>query len=230
MLNIYGDHCSVLSKNKGADIATQRMDELDAASVLYATEHVGGKALDFCCGAGGQAARLAKAGAHVIGLDMPSLENAYEEHMRDQYAGSPTWGSSHFVACDMLDLSQQWLLDSKDCFSQITCQRAIHYVPQEDAIRILKQLRDTVVEDGKLFISCSGLYSELGREYAAGAFPPAERFGYLSEEMQNKHQIKQPVCLYSQYEFIAMLASAGWRICTIYASPFGNIKAIASKE
>ena len=60
--------------------------------------------------------------------------------------------------------------------------------------------------------------------------PAEQRFDVLDGVMQDKHQIKQPVCLYTQNEFAQMLAEAGWRIDTIYASALGNIKAIASKE
>ena len=94
----------------------------------------------------------------------------------------------------------------------------------------MTKLRQALADDGKMFISCSGLESELGNGYEAKAVVPQERFGVLAADMQDKHQIKQPVCLYTQDEFAQMLGEAGWRIDTIYASAFGNIKAIASKE
>ncbi len=40
-LNLYGDELTVLSVNKGADIATQHADDLDQASVAYAQERPG---------------------------------------------------------------------------------------------------------------------------------------------------------------------------------------------
>ena len=45
-LNLYGDELTVLSVNKGADIATQRADDLDQASVAYAQERPGALVLD----------------------------------------------------------------------------------------------------------------------------------------------------------------------------------------
>lgn len=220
-LNVYGDQCTVLSANKGADIATQRADDLDQASVRYAQEQLGKAALDIGCGAGGQSARLAGAGARVTGLDMPELRESFEEHMQ---------GAGTFFGSNMLEIPAQWLAENAQGFSQITCQRAIHYVRREQAVALLAQLRGILADDGKLFISCSGMGSELGQGYEAGGFAPSERFGVLAQDMQEKHQIKQPVCLYSQEEFAQMLNEAGWRIDTIYASAFGNIKAIASKE
>ena len=230
LLNVYGDQCTVLSANKGPDIATQRADDLDQASVRYAKEHPG-RSLDVGCGAGGQAARLAGVGAHATGLDMPELADAFSEHMAlSQAQYGDAWGRGDFVGSNMLEIPAAWLDEHAHAFSQITCQRAIHYVRREQAVALLVQLRGVLANEGKLFISCSGLHSELGQGYDAGSLPPDERFGMLAPEMQDKHQIKQPVCLYSQDEFAQMLAQAGWRIDTIYASAFGNIKAIASKE
>lgn len=230
-LNLYGDTLTVLSANKGADIATQRADDLDLESVRYAQEHVGLKALDVGCGAGGQAARLAGVGAHVTGLDMPDLLGAFQGHMAASVEPyGIAWGASEFLGCNMLDIPQDWLDVNAKTFSQITCQRAIHYVRREQAVALLSQLRTALADEGKLFISCSGLESELGNGYEAKSDAPTVRFGVLAEDMQDKHQIKQPVCLYTQEEFAQMLAEAGWRIDTIYASAFGNIKAIASKD
>lgn len=228
-LNMYGDQCSVLSTNKGADIATQRADDLDIASVEYAKKHPGSKALDFGCGAGGQAARLAGAGVNVVGLDMAPLAAAFTEHLTQQALLLGYTGEHDFYACDMLAIPEEWLTAVRGSFSQITCQRAIHYIPRHEAIRVLNQLHSILQDDGKLFISCSGLHSELGNGYEGKTTEPTDRFGYLSQEMQNKHQIKQPVCLYDETEFADMLACAGWRIDTIYSSAFGNIKVIASK-
>lgn len=230
-LNVYGDQCTVLSENKGADIATQRADDLDLGSVRYAQEHGGLFALDVGCGAGGQAARLAGVGARVTGLDMPGLVGVFQGHMQSSaQAYGDAWGTADFFGCDMLDIPQTWLDDHAKAFSQITCQRAIHYVRREQAVAILSKLRMTLADDGKMFISCSGLESELGEGYAAKVDALPTRFGVLATDMQEKHQIKQPVCLYTQDDFAQMLAEAGWRIDTIYASAFGNIKAIASKD
>ena len=230
-LNVYGDQCKVLSADKGADIATQRADDLDQESVRHAQLHAGLAALDVGCGAGGQAARLAGVGARVTGLDMPGLVDAFMGHMDASRASyGEAWGSADFFGSNMLDIPQEWLDAHAKSFSQITCQRAIHYVRREQAVDILTKLRQALADDGKMFISCSGLESELGNGYDAKAVVPQERFGVLAADMQDKHQIKQPVCLYTQEEFAQMLGEAGWRIDTIYASAFGNIKAIASKE
>lgn len=229
-LNLYGDQCTVLSANKGADIATQRADDLDLTSVQYAREH-GGAVLDIGCGAGGQAARLAAVGAYVVGLDMPELESAFMLHMaaaKQEHADA--WGGSDFVGSNMLEISASWFEHNAQRFSQITCQRAIHYVRRGQAVALLQSLGQVLAPGGKLFISCSGLESELGQGYVGAEVPAEQRFDVLDGVMQDKHQIKQPVCLYTQNEFAQMLAEAGWRIDTIYASAFGNIKAIASKE
>jgi 2-polyprenyl-3-methyl-5-hydroxy-6-metoxy-1,4-benzoquinol methylase len=229
--NLYGDQCLVLSANKGADIATQRADDLDLESVRHAQAHEAMNALDVGCGAGGQAARLAGVGANVIGLDMPYLVDSFDAHVqtsKESYGNA--WGGAQFFGCNMLEIPQEWLDTHAKSFLQITCQRAIHYVPRSQAVMILVKLRGVLADNGKMFISCSGLNSELGQGYEVKLVSSHERFGLLSLDMQNKHQIKQSVCLYTQDEFSQMLREAGWRIDTIYASAFGNIKAVASKE
>ena len=162
-LNLYGDQCTVLSANKGADIATQRADDLDQESIRHAQKHAGLAALDVGCGAGGQAARLAGVGAHVTGLDMPGLTEAFRAHMwASREAHGDAWGGSNFLGCNMLEIPQEWLDAHAQSFSQITCQRAIHYIRREQAVELLSKLRQALADDGKMFISCSGLDSELG--------------------------------------------------------------------
>ncbi len=217
-LNLYGDELTVLSANKGADIATQRADDLDQASVAYAQERPGALVLDLACGAGGQARRLLDAGAEVVGLDFPDLAMAFVKH---------TQSRAQFVGMNMANLEAWFLKDYAGAFTQITCQRAIHYLPRKQALQVLVQLRGLLSPGGALFISCSGLRSELGEGYEGQAFPPETRFHTLAAAMAEKHSIKQPVCLYTEEEFQALLEEAGFRITTIYASAFGNIKTIA---
>ena len=57
-----------------------------------------------------------------------------------------------------------------------------------------------------------------------------ERFGVLSDLGQDMFSIQEPVCLYSQEEFVNLLQSAGWIVDECWVSAFGNIKAVCSKE
>lgn len=45
--------------------------------------------------------------------------------------------------------------------------------------------------------------------------------------MANKHNIKSPVCLYSQKELKTLLEKIGFTVDEIYTSEFGNIKSVS---
>jgi hypothetical protein len=78
-----------------------------------------------------------------------------------------------------------------------------------------------------LFISVSGIESELGNGYEDKDKPIQYRFCQLSRKMRNKHKILLPVCLYNINEFEGLLIKCKYKIEDIYQSDFGNIKAIA---
>ncbi|MGH6815568.1 MAG: hypothetical protein ACREC6_07685, partial [Hyphomicrobiaceae bacterium] len=69
---------------------------------------------------------------------------------------------------------------------------------------------------------------ELGKGYAHKDKPIARRFSPLDLENDQvrKHQITQPVCLYSKDELQDLFVSAGYTISSVYESEFGNIKGI----
>ena len=151
----------------------------------------------------------------------------YAEALAEPFA-QHTKGLATFVGMNMAEMETWFLDDYANAFSQITCQRAIHYLPRDVALGVLRQLRLLLRTDGALFISCSGLGSELGTGYPGEHVPVSERFDCLASEMADKHSIKHPVCLYTEDEFQTLLEEAGFRISKIYASAFGNLKVIAT--
>jgi hypothetical protein len=79
----------------------------------------------------------------------------------------------------------------------------------------------------KLFISVSGLGSELGNDYKGKHKQVEYRFCELDSKMAVKHKILSPVCLYYLEEFKNLLLTCNYTIEKIYESEFGNIKAVA---
>jgi hypothetical protein len=108
----------------------------------------------------------------------------------------------------------------------IIAQRFIHYLPFSEAVDVVKLFKSALFPDGKLYLSASGLRSELGRHYN-GASARANRFSELWQPMANKHRIHGKVCLYEEEDMRALLEASGMGAETVYASPFGNIKSIA---
>ncbi len=227
MLNLYGDKVKDMAAGHGVDVATQRADDLDMRAVEFCQTKKKPLVLDLACGAGGQSARMAAVGAHVVGVDIIDMAAAFSETMAHFERLSTEWGGTEFHQLDMTAFPSWFLQKYEGKFDAIVCQRAIHYLPHAQARILLAILKVLLKDDGQLFISCSGLHSELGQGYAANAL--GQRFDKLSPQNQDKHAIHHPVCLYSKDEFGQTLELVGWRIVSLFTSPFGNIKAITSK-
>ena len=93
-----------------------------------------------------------------------------------------------------------------------------------EALDLLTFLKKIVSK--KLFISVTGIDSDIGEQYTAKELLLAERFSTLEKEAQETFSITEPVCLYTPVEFIELLTEAGFEIEVCWVSAFGNIKAI----
>ncbi len=105
-------------------------------------------------------------------------------------------------------------------------QRAIHYLNYQEALDLLRYLRKIVKE--KLFISVTGLESDIGINYPDKDKRVSERFCQLILEDREKFSIHEPVCLYTPEEFMNLLQTAGFEIEEFWVSAFGNQKVICS--
>jgi cyclopropane fatty-acyl-phospholipid synthase-like methyltransferase len=163
---------------------------------------------------------MADAGATVTALDVDDYSQEFLSAVRQ--AG---WDDR----CSFLqqDITKFKVADNLEPFHVIVCQRMIHYVSYATALEIVADLRRTLTEDGRLYISASGLHSELGNGYPERSKPVSQRYAALSDEMSSRHAIKGPVCLYSVADLARLLEDAGMLVEQVFASPFGNIKAVA---
>ena len=115
-------------------------------------------------------------------------------------------------------------------FHLICCQRAIHYLPWAEAVEVVRQFASLLLPGGKVFLSASGLHSELGNGYAHGSVPVEDRYAPLAQAMADKHGIAGDVCLYDADDLARLLTMAGLTVETIFTSSFGNIKGIAAAD
>ena len=217
-LNVHGDRAIFLASGHGADIASQRTDDLDAMALRHAGWLCNPYAIDIACGAGGQAVRLAMAGAAVLAVDIADLEQAV------MGAAALKGVCVTFMRADLRALN---VLESDQLADLIVCQRAIHYLPYADAVDSLTAMRRLLSSAGRLYLSASGIESELGLGYAGADAPVATRYAELSADMRTKHDIHGPVCLYSESDMQALLIDSGFAVETLFSSEFGNIKAVA---
>ena len=222
-LNIHGDQLVRASSGHGSDIASQRADDLDRMAIEQVSNlHTTCLALDVACGLGGQAIRLAKAGAHVIAVDIADLSK--EVTALAKKAGVATTVS--FLRGDLRKLDEQM---AGQAFDIICCQRAIHYLTWREAVQAVGRLALLLKPEGRLYLSASGIESELGLGYWGRELALSKRYAPLAEAMAGKHGIEGSVCLYSLEDLKSLFLAAGLAPLELFTSQFGNVKGVASK-
>lgn len=222
LVNGYGDRRIVTRDGHGIDIASQRADDLDQLSLAYIKAEVAkGRpvfALDVGCGHGGQSVRMSKAGACVVALDANDYRASIQDVMRPE---------KDFVAFHCAAVEDE---PEVGTFDVILAQRMIHYLPYAAASKALSWFFRIANPSAHLFLSASGLDSELGDQYPVRQEPIESRFAPLAPCMADKHAIHFPVCLYRPEELMALVAASGWTPEQTFTSPFGNVKLVARKE
>ena len=129
-----------------------------------------------------------------------------------------------FLQRDMRDLDS---LRQHGMAHAVVSQRAIHYLNFVDAVSSVAAMGRMLRPEGRLFLSASGLSSELSDGYAAADVPLETRHAALAAAMQEKHRIYGAVCLYSVADMRELVRAAGMEVESLYVSAFGNVKAVA---
>jgi SAM-dependent methyltransferase len=204
----------------GVDVAVKRTDDLDKKMLTHLLTKDKPKVLDLGSGAGGQSVRMAETGASVLAIDIYDFS---EEFAKYRHEKKLIEDNLKFICADMTELQN---LVAEQRFSDATIQRTLHYLPYNQALELLTFLR-TIVED-KLFVSVTGMDSAVGENYAGRDLPLEKRFLKLSPAEADIFQIHNPVCLYRQEEFVALLNQSGWQVEEIWQSAFGNLKAVCA--
>jgi Methyltransferase domain len=234
-LNQHGDFGRLIpgELGLGTDINLDRQDDLDMEASKFVTQRVqrfGTRevvGVDFGCGLGAQSVRFALSGANVYAIDLADTADVIQQLYGSEISagnsrGEP--GQIFFVQTDIRDFDFASIQTGADFFYS---QRALHYLRFQDAKKLLMQLRAISKVNTRLFIGVSGLDSPLGRNYAGRSQPIRDRFAPLSlDEEVRKHQILQPVSLYTESDLALLLLEAGFCEVRLWRSEFGNIKGI----
>jgi SAM-dependent methyltransferase len=204
----------------GVDTASQWMDELDLETLRFAVSPKVPKrvAVDLGCGLGTQGIRLGVLGCRSVLYDLVDISERIERVR--QALGLDK------LAFRQLDLRQATLEDFPPDTGVVYSQRFIHYLRFEEASRLIATLASRLCATGRLFISASGLGSELGNGYADAERPVEHRFAPLAGAMQNKHAVREPVCLYTVPELERLVTTHGFTVTRTWTSPFGNVKGV----
>lgn len=208
----------------GLDISAQSMDFLDKAALKYAIDisETSKTAIDIGCGKGAQGVRFASVGVNTTLVDKLDMNKTIADLNSFFDIGEVT-----YIQKDIRNVCKAEL--SSD-LGLIYSQRFFHYLTFDEARVVLNRLTSQLCNGGKVFLSMSGLNSELSEGYSDKNTEIQNRYSTLSEKMAEKHKIHNKVCLYSEQETKHLLQDVGLQIQTITESDFGNIKVIASLQ
>jgi predicted TPR repeat methyltransferase len=224
-LNIYGDTL-VENSGKGSDISTQRLDSLDKHCIDTALGYVEKQnrltLVDLGCGRCGFINQLHS----VVSKKHPGADLSLTAVDIQDYRSFCSAGVN-FRVSDMISYLVDYAFMN---FHIIYSQRTIHYLNYQEATHFLEAAYNALRESGGwLYLSASGLHSELGDGYAHASMSLSERFEFLSPVMQKRHGIKEKVCLYTPDELAKLVGSVGFVVGRTEASEFGNVKLIAMR-
>jgi len=219
-INVHGDKLQHTTGQHGADIAIQRLDDLDEAALAYAIsqQDQGIKAVDLGCGWGIQGVRFA-----TLGIDTTLIDQLPPEQTAAGINGLSEAFPIRYEQADASTMKPDLLPAN---ISILFSQRFIHYLPFSQAARLLEGLRRRLNQDARLFISASGLDTELGEGYEHRKQSIERRFTSLSEPIAEKHGIHEPVCLYQSEDLEHLGGMAGFVPISLWRSSFGNIKGV----
>lgn len=222
MINEYGDVPQILNGKNGYDISSQRLDDLDKTCLEFAkTLQLPFGSLDIGAGLCTQGILLAKAGADSLCIDLHNEPSTIQQARADEADIKLSYIKGDIRTIDFQDVLPSNLYITYS-------QRTLHYLPYRDIVKITSALTLHMANEGKLFISFSGLDSELGNDYEDFNKPIDKRFTTLSPIMQHKHDIHAPVCLFRLQDIEKLADDTGTAIDTAWQSSFGNVKAILS--
>lgn len=209
-----------MSATHGVDIASQWTDELDLEALRFAVSPKIPKriALDLGCGAGTQGVRFGVLGCRSVLYDVADISERIERITQAL--------DLRGLEFRRLDLRQAIPEDFPAHTGIAYSQRFIHYLRFEEASHLLAMLASRLCSGARLFISASGMESELAGGYAHIDRPVEQRFTTLAEPMRAKHSVREPVCLYTEDELAALLVRQGFTSIRTWTTPFGNVKGV----
>lgn len=202
-LNNKNDSLIKTTNFTGADISSQRIDILDQKSLKYAVEITtknNAIAIDLGCGLGSQGIRFANIGINTILIDQLNIKDTITNIIKS----TPHLNNQNlkYINKNIKNLRKN---DLPNNINIVYSQRFIHYLTYSESKKLLYLLHDKMNENGKIYISASGINSELSNKYKHKNKLIEKRYCKLDSKIAEKHNIKSPVCLYSKNELKKLL-------------------------
>ena len=204
----------------GHDVSSRRVDELDVDCIRFALDsgphNVSG--IDIGCGLGTASSALAFLGVRMDLIDVLPLNQRFDA-IRTQLPQR----NLTFRSIDARNLTSA---DLQGPYRFLYSRRFIHYLTYAQAESLVTLVAQHLEKDGRAFVSTSGIHSELRLGYADAEQSVERRHGFLSDEMRNKHNIEERVCLYSEGEFASLFERSGFHTLNVWSSEFGNVQGL----
>jgi len=199
------------------------MDDLDRLSLMFVLNRAeSNHVVDIGCGDAFQTLRFCLLQRKVFAYDIVRPENILS--LVGSLSIAPRF---KFNEADLAHLAVVEFPRRIDC---IYSQRFIHYLRFQEAKKLLSRLFANTVRTGKIFISASGISSELSTGYFGLNHSLETRYANLSTHMEEKHGIFAPVCLYSEDDLLQLMSVSGFECERLWRSKFGNLKCVAVKK
>ena len=211
----------------GQDISSVEKDELDrrCLEVMGVLEKTKKRLtmVDLGCGKGIQGVRFALSGHRSFLYDLKKSRDL----ARMLAISFPICKGMKFIECDLRSCDSVPFPRNIDV---IYSQRFIHYLNWDQSTGLLRRIRLHSSNKAFLFLSAAGRDTEIGLSHPKRNAPLNDRLALPSAEMQEKHKIFKPLCIYSCNELNIMASAAGFVCIEFWESEFGNVKAIYRKS
>jgi len=218
-INVYGDKDINKMALFGHDISSQRLDDLDRMALTCLLSENKKTFLDIGCGE----ARVGFAASMIA--DKAILVDVVDISEKVERFRSATNANIEFFNMDARSMTRGHVEKVDIAYSQ----RFIHYLRFGEAQSLLALIHGYSCSGSYLFVSASGIESELGIGYEGVHFPVENRYFPLTSLMSEKHNIHGSVCLYSEDDLRRLAVSSGYKEEKIYSSGFGNVKGMFRK-
>ncbi len=212
-----------MKKKRGFDLAEKRLDVLSKSFFSFLLKQNAGQiVLDLGCGSGWVGIAAAFLHHKVFMYD---IEDNFDLSKKVDFLTNEFYTKILFQVKDLTKITANMFPKKVDL---VYIGSVLHYFKYKDAKKILKIIRNKLKKGGRIFVSVSGIDTELGVGYKKSC-PINNRFFLVSEKNMKRFFITEPVTLYKKREFIDLFENLDFKVIEIKKTAFGNFKAVFEK-